>query len=139
MQTCRYVTAAVAGGNAALSTVVERDEAVEYVQQFLARAGLSDTYDVFESCERHMAADLRLGYTPGEWWQAITDDEVVWACRVSSSDSNEVATVVIAPPSFGNPLPEPKLSRGFIGGKVLQRGEAPWRMYGGPPPPHGVQ
>lgn len=114
---------------------MDEDEAADYVKQVLTRNGLIDTYDVFESCDRHRAGDLMLGHSPGEWWQDIEADESVWVCRLTSSDTNEVATVVIAPPRFGNPLPEPKVSTGIIGGKVVQSGKPPWPMYGAPRPP----
>ena len=107
------------------------------MRQFLARAGLAAIYDIFEGCERHRASDLMLGYRPGEWWQHVEADELVWACRVASSDTNEVATVAVAPERFGCPLPDPKLSRALIGGKAVQHGEPPWDVYRppGPPPP----
>lgn len=107
------------------------------MRQFLARAGLSATYDIFEGCELHRAGDLMLGYRPGEWWQHVEAHELVWACRVASSDTNEVAKVVVAPERFGAPLPDPKLSQALIGGKTVQHGEPPWDTSPrtGPPRP----
>jgi hypothetical protein len=114
---------------------VDADEVVEYVVLFLRRVGLSDTYDVFEGCRRERVRDLRLGYQPGEWWQDVETDEIVWACRFASSNSNEVAVVVVPPERFGNRMPEPKVSQGLIGGKLVQHGEPPWDLYGGPSSP----